>query len=63
MKPNYETLQLEVDYDKLNYYNRILDHAKKFMMDFKVSSHSNQEPSPVKNKQITLKPSQVQKNP
>lgn len=27
----------EVDHEKLAYYNQFLEHAKKFMMDFKVS--------------------------
>jgi hypothetical protein len=32
---------LEVDEARLNYYKTFLDHAKKFMMDFKVSNVNN----------------------
>ena len=38
MKKNPATGILEIDEVKLNYYRMFLDHAKKFMMDFKVSN-------------------------
>jgi hypothetical protein len=34
---------LEVDEQRLNYYKTFLDHAKKFMMDFKVSNTNNDD--------------------
>lgn len=39
MRKNKATGNLEVDEQKLSYYKVFLDHAKKFMMDFKVSNN------------------------
>ena len=41
MKMNPATGTLEVDEARLAYYKTMLDHAKKFMMDFKVSNTNN----------------------
>ena len=41
MKMNPATGTLEVDEVRLAYYKTMLDHAKKFMMDFKVSNTNN----------------------
>jgi hypothetical protein len=30
---------MEIDQEKMNYYKTFLDHAKKFMMDFKVAGN------------------------
>jgi hypothetical protein len=56
VKNNYETGQMEIDQEKMNYYKTFLDHAKKFMMDFKVAGSTNDEknnqqpPVPIKKK-------------
>jgi hypothetical protein len=31
----------EIDQEKMTYYNQFQDHAKKFMMDFKVSKQAD----------------------
>jgi hypothetical protein len=41
MKMNPATGTLEVDEARLAYYKTMLDHAKKFMMDFRVSNTNN----------------------
>jgi hypothetical protein len=41
MKLNEQSGIFEVDEPKLCYYRTFLDHAKKFMMDFKVSNNNN----------------------
>ena len=47
---------MEIDQEKMNYYKTFLDHAKKFMMDFKVAGSTNDEknnqqpPVPIKKK-------------
>ena len=41
MRMNPATGTLEVDEPRLTYYKTFLDHAKKFMMDFKVSNSNN----------------------
>ena len=41
MKMNPSTGTLEVDEARLAYYKTMLDHAKKFMMDFRVSNTNN----------------------
>jgi hypothetical protein len=43
MKKNPITGVLEVDEARLKYYTTFLDHAKKFMMDFKVSNINNDD--------------------
>jgi hypothetical protein len=49
MRKNKTTGNLEVDEQKLNYYKVFLDHAKKFMMDFKVSNNDTvAKPDPSK---------------
>ncbi len=45
MKKNVISGNLEVDETRLAYYKTFLDHAKKFMMDFKVSSNTNTDDS------------------
>ena len=40
MRKNQTTGSLEIDEPKLQYYKTFLDHAKKFMMDFKVSNNA-----------------------
>jgi len=47
MMKNKTTGNLEVDEQKLNYYKTFLDHAKKFMMDFKISNN-DAKPDPSK---------------
>jgi hypothetical protein len=41
MKTNFETVSLEIDQERMAYYKTFLDHAKKFMMDFKVTGNNN----------------------
>ena len=56
MRKHQTTGSLEIDEPKLQYYKTFLDHAKKFMMDFKVAGSTNDEkknqqpPVPIKKK-------------
>jgi len=65
MKKDPATGLFEVDEQKLAYYKVFLDHAKKFMMDFRVSNAAaaaTLDDAAAKKSSIVVDPSKVKKD-